>query len=169
MKIRRAYIQDLDELKQIGERTFAEAFSSDNTFENMTVYLNKEFSTEQLSQALADEHSEIYFVAFEGNTIGYLKVNFGPSQTDIKDVNALEIERIYVLKEFHGKNVGKMLYDQAIEIAHRRKSEYIWLGVWEKNPRAIRFYEKNGFVAFDKHIFSLGEDKQTDVLMKLGL
>jgi hypothetical protein len=108
-------------------------------------------------------------VELDGKTIGYLKVNVGESQTEIKDKNTLEIERIYVLKEFHGKKVGQILYDKAIELAKDKNIENVWLGVWEENPRAIRFYEKNGFVAFDKHIFKLGNDEQTDIMMKLKL
>ena len=74
-----------------------------------------------------------------------------------------------MLKEFHGKKVGQFLYDKAIELAKEKNVDYVWLGVWEKNQRAIRFYEKNGFVIFDKHIFKLGNDAQTDILMKLTL
>ena len=96
-------------------------------------------------------------------------MNFGQSQTELQDDKALEIERIYVLKEFHGKNVGQILYNKAIEIAKQNKADYVWLGVWEENPRAIAFYKKNGFVEFDKHIFKLGDDEQTDIMMKLKL
>jgi diamine N-acetyltransferase len=71
-----------------------------------------------------------------------------------------------VKSTYHGKKVGQLLYNKALEIAKRQKKSLIWLGVWEENPKAIRFYEKNGFVAFDKHIFKFGEDEQTDVMMK---
>ncbi|MBP7822091.1 MAG: GNAT family N-acetyltransferase, partial [Saprospiraceae bacterium] len=101
--------------------------------------------------------------------IGYLKLNFGSSQTELQDEKALEIERIYVSKEYHGKSVGQLLYDMAIQIAKQKNADYVWLGVWEENPRAINFYKKNGFVAFDKHIFKLGDDEQTDIMMKLKL
>ena len=73
------------------------------------------------------------------------------------------------MKKFHGENVGKSLYNKAIQIAKNKKAKYVWLGVWEHNPRAIRFYQKNGFVIFDKHVFIVGEDEQTDLLMKLML
>jgi len=101
--------------------------------------------------------------------VGYLKLNFGSSQTELKDDRALEIERIYVLKEFHGKSVGQELYEKAIYVARQKNADYVWLGVWEQNPRAINFYKKNGFIEFDKHIFKLGEDEQTDIMMKLQL
>jgi ribosomal protein S18 acetylase RimI-like enzyme len=169
MKIWKVSINDIDKLREIGKMTFAETFSSDNSEENMMEYLENGFSTEKLKTELTDKNAEFYFAEFDGKVIGYLKVNVGQSQTEIKIKNALEIERIYVLKEFHGKKVGQILYEKALQLAKEKKVEYVWLGVWEQNPRAIRFYEKNGFVEFDKHIFKLGNDEQTDIMMKLKL
>ena len=169
MKIRKVNIQDIEKLKEIGKLTFAETFSSDNSEEDMQKYLEEGFSTEKLKIELTDKNGEFFFAEFDGKVIGYLKVNYGQSQTEMKDENALEIERIYVLKEFHGKKVGQILYNKAIELAEEKSVEFVWLGVWEHNPRAIRFYEKNGFVAFDKHIFKLGNDEQTDIMMRLKL
>ena len=71
------------------------------------------------------------------------------------------------MKEFHRKSVGQLLYDQAIKIAKNKRIDYVWLGVWEENPRAISFYKKNGFVEFDKHIFRLGDDEQSDIMIKM--
>ena len=122
-----------------------------------------------MTREVKNENSEFYFAKIDNEVIAYLKVNYGESQTELKDNKSLEIERIYVSKEFHGKNVGQLLYNKAIEVAEQRGSEYVWLGVWEQNPRAIRFYEKNGFAVFDKHIFKLGNDEQIDILMKLKL
>ena len=147
MTIRKVNIQDIEKLKEIGKLTFAETFSSENSEEDMREYLEEGFSTEKLKTELTDENAEFYFAELDDNVIGYLKVNFGQSQTEIKDKNALEIERIYVLKEFHGKKVGQILYDKAIELAKEKSADYVWLGVWEQNPRAIRFYEKNGLQA----------------------
>jgi len=169
MNIRKITVKDIHELIKIGKQTFTETYSSDNTKENIVAYLENGFSIEKLKAELNDQNSEFYFAELDNQSIGYLKINLGQSQTEIKDIHALEIERIYVLKEFHGKKVGQLLYDKAIEIAQNKEVEYVWLGVWEKNPRAIRFYEKNGFVAFDKHLFQLGNEKQTDILMKLKL
>ncbi len=87
----------------------------------------------------------------------------------MRDDNAVEIERIYVLHDFHGKGVAQRLYDKAIQVARLKHADFVWLGVWEENPRAIRFYQKNGFVVFDKHTFLLGTDEQTDLMMKLVL
>ena len=135
----------------------------------MDKYLQEAFSLEQLRAELTNKNAAFYFAVMQNKPIGYLKVNFGSAQTDIRDEHALEIERIYVLQEFHGQKVGQQLYEKALAIARQKNMDYIWLGVWEKNARAIRFYEKNGFVAFGKHEFMLGNDEQTDILMKLQL
>jgi ribosomal protein S18 acetylase RimI-like enzyme len=169
IEIKKITINDIDLLQKIGRETFYETFSTSNTEEHMQNYLAEGFSTDKLKDELNDDNAEFYFAKIENKVIGYLKLNFGTSQTELKDDKALEIERIYVLKEFHGKKVGQLLYDKAIEIAKQKKAGFVWLGVWEENPRAINFYKKNGFVEFDKHIFKLGEDEQTDVMMKLKL
>lgn len=169
IEIKRVVLNDIDQLQKIGRQTFYETFSEDNTEENMTKYLDERFSFEKLTTELNDKNAEFYFATLDKKVIGYLKLNFGQSQTEIKDDKALEIERIYVLKEFHGKSVGQLLYDKALQIAQQKETDFVWLGVWEENPRAINFYKKNGFVKFDKHIFKLGNDEQTDIMMKLKL
>lgn len=161
--------EEILQLQEIGRQTFYETFFESNTEENMKSYLENGFSIDKITTELNNETSEFYFAKLDKEVIGYLKLNFGQSQTELKDDKALEIERIYVLKEFHGKKVGQILYDKAIEIAKKKNSDFIWLGVWEENPRAINFYKKNGFVEFDKHIFKLGNDEQTDIMMKLKL
>ena len=166
---RRITLNDLEKLQEIGRKTFEETFSESNSEVNMSNYLEDSFSKEKLTAELQNKNSEFYFAILEDQVIGYLKINFGESQTELKDKNALEIQRIYVAKEFHGKSVGQILYDKAIEIAKQKASEYDWLGVWEDNPSAISFYKKNGFVAFDKHVFRLGDDEQTDIMMKMKL
>ncbi|RZJ68576.1 MAG: GNAT family N-acetyltransferase [Flavobacterium sp.] len=160
---------DAAALQSIGRETFCETFAAVNTEENLKQYLETSFSDEKVTAELNDENSEFYFAVAENRVIGYLKVNFGESQTELKDNRSLEIERIYVLKEFHGNGTAQLLYNKAIQVAQRLDAEYIWLGVWEENQRAIRFYKKNGFKAFDKHIFKLGDDTQTDIMMKLNL
>jgi len=169
IQIQKITLSEIDQLQKIGRQTFEETFSESNSEENMKTYLEEGFSKEKLTAELHDTNSEFYFATLENEVIGYLKINFGASQTELKDSKALEIERIYVSKEFHGKSVGQLLYVKAIEVAKQKAAEYVWLGVWEENPRAISFYKKNGFVEFDKHIFKLGDDEQTDIMMQLKL
>lgn len=153
-------------LQQISRQTFAETFAASNTEENMKKYLEEVYSLEKLAAEIADPNARFYFAREGGEVVGYLKLNGGNSQTELKDERALEIERIYVLSSWYGKQVGQLLYNKAIEVARELNADYIWLGVWEENQLAIRFYERNGFVAFDKHIFRLGDDEQTDIMMK---
>lgn len=158
--------EDIGQLQKVSKQTFWETFSASNSEENMTNYLEESFSVEKLTDELNNEHSDFYFALLDEKVIGYLKLNFGQSQTELQDNKALEIERIYVLQEFHGKKVGQVLYEKALQIAGQVNADYVWLGVWEENLRAIGFYKKNGFVAFDKHIFKLGGDEQIDIMMK---
>ena len=169
IEIKKVFITDLNKLQNIGRQTFRETFSEDNTEADMKNYLDESFSNDKLTLELNNQHSEFYFAELDTKVIGYLKINDAQAQTEDIDQRSLEIERIYVTKEFHGKHVGQILYDKALQIAKQKHLEYVWLGVWEKNTRAINFYKKNGFVAFDKHIFKLGNDEQTDILMKLKI
>lgn len=167
--IQKVTLNDVNQLQKIGKLTFSETFSGDNSEEDMKKYLDENFSIEKLTDELNNKSSEFYFAKLEDSVIGYLKLNFGESQTELKDNKALEIERIYVPKEYHGQSVGQILYEKAIQVAKQKDTDYVWLGVWEENLRALSFYKKNGFVEFDKHIFKLGNDEQTDIMMKLQL
>ncbi len=158
---------EVEHLQYISRQTFAETFSGSNSKENMDKYLKENLSIEKLSEELNNENSHFFFIKDGERNIGYLKLNMGPSQTELKDETALEIERIYVIQEYQGKKVGQQLYDKAIQVAKEKKAQYVWLGVWEENHKAIQFYNKNGFEVFDKHVFVLGDEKQTDLMMRL--
>lgn len=165
INLKKVVEHEISLLQHISKQTFLETFSDSNSEENMKKYLEEGFSVEKLTAELNNPDSEFYFALFNKEVIGYLKVNFEISQTELKDDKALEIERIYVLQEFHGKKVGQILFEKAINLAKDKSCDYVWLGVWEENERAISFYKKNGFIEFDKHIFKLGDDEQTDIMM----
>lgn len=169
IKLERVELKDILELQKISRQTFFETFSTQNTEEDIQKYLKESLSLEKITSELNNDGSDFYFALLDKDIIGYLKLNFGDSQTELRDSKALEIERIYVLKEFQGKNIGHLFYEKALEVALRLKVDYIWLGVWEENSIAIHFYKKKGFVEFDKHIFKLGNDEQTDIMMKLKI
>lgn len=160
---------DLGELQKLARQTFLETFAPVNTEENIQDYLQNGFTDDKLLKEIANPGSSFYFAKLNGKSIGYLKINFENAQTELQDSDALEIERIYVLQEFHGQKAGQFIFGKALQIAKNHGLKYIWLGVWEKNEKAIKFYEKNGFIPFDKHSFVLGTDIQTDVMMKLIL
>lgn len=167
--INKATAEDLDVLQSLGIQTFSETFAEDNTEEAMKKYLEESFNTEKITSELNNPDSFFYIAWEEDNPVGYLKVNSGKAQTELQDETSLEIERIYVKKSHHGRKVGQLLYDQALDTARQLDKSYLWLGVWEENLRALQFYRKNGFVEFDKHIFRLGEEEQTDLMMKKTL
>ncbi|MEH3114407.1 GNAT family N-acetyltransferase [Pedobacter terrae] len=168
ISIEKVTTNDIQKLQEIGRSTFYEAFADVNTEDDMKDYLEKSFSEKKLKTELNNKDSQFYFARVDGSVVAYLKINFGQAQNEKID-NAIEIERIYVLKAFHGKKVAQALYQKAIDIAYEQQAACIWLGVWEENHRALRFYDKNGFKAFGKHAFWLGNDKQTDLLMKKEL
>ncbi len=158
--------EELASLQEISRLTFVETFTASNTAADMARYLDENVSTPQLAKELADPES-VFFFALSGDTVvGYLKLNTGNAQTELKDQDGLEIERIYVLQAYHGRKIGQVLYEKSVQVALAQKRTYIWLGVWEHNTKAIGFYNKLGFVAFDQHIFRLGDDEQTDIMMK---
>ncbi len=167
--IKKVTLDNIDQLQKLSKQTFFESFSPGNTEENIQKYLDEAFSVSRLTDELNDNNTAFYFAILEDQVIGYLKLNFGPSQTELQNDKAVEIERIYVLNAFQGKRVGQALFGKAIEIAREKGADYVWLGVWEENLKAINFYKKNGFVVFDKHLFKLGDDEQTDLMMKLEL
>ena len=135
----------------------------------MRQYLYKAFNEQMISQELKNENSQFYFAYVKNDLAGYIKINTGSAQTEPHKDPALEVERIYVLQPFQGQKVGQQLLGKALQIAKKHKAQYVWLGVWEHNHRAFKFYQKLGFVKFGQHPFMLGQDRQTDHLMKLML
>ncbi len=156
-------------LQELAIKTFLETFSDENSAENMQQYVLKSFSLEQLGLEISNTKSEFYFAKYNLQIIGYVKINFEDAQTEMFDIEAIELERIYVLQSFLSKKVGRQLFEFVKEIAIRRQKKYMWLGVWEHNLKAIDFYKKNGFQVFDTHVFTLGNENQTDLMMKLAL
>lgn len=169
IEIRKISLSDIGSLIEIGKQTFIETFADKNSEENMRIYLKEGFNTKKLLEEINNPETIFFFVSANNKDAGYLKLNWGQAQTELKDTRSLEIERIYILKEFQGRGIGQILLNQALDIARQSELDYIWLGVWEKNHQAIQFYKKNGFIEFHKHIFKLGDEEQTDIMMKLDL
>lgn len=166
---KKATISDLIQLQEISISTFTETYASLNTEENMELYITESLSRSKLFSELENVHSEFYLAYLEFIIIGYLKVNFPLAHSEIMDNDSLEIERIYIQKSFQGKGYGSTLIQKAIEIAKSKNFNKIWLGVWSKNKKAIRFYENMGFTEFNQHVFKLGEDEQLDLLLELNI
>jgi hypothetical protein len=165
MHIVKATLSDVDELVRISRKTFHDAFHHLNSQSNMEAYMNKAFTRERLSAELANPNSSFYLVKNDHDIMGYFKVNCGDAQTEFRDNGSMEIERIYIDAEHQGQGLGTEMINHVKVMAVEKGVRYIWLGVWEKNPDAIRFYERNGFDVFSSHEFVMGDEVQIDKLM----
>jgi len=162
-------IKDLEKLVEISRITFINAFEKDNNPEDFNNYINTAFGVERIKTELLNPNSKFYFAYFNNELIGYFKLNENNAQTEQFNQNTIELERIYILNKFQGKQLGKQLLFKIISIAKAKQVSFLWLGVWRKNTGAIRFYKKYNFKKFDTHFYYIGNDKQTDWLMKLNL
>ena len=164
--LRRCVPDDLSTLVSLSRETFSDAFAADNSPERMDAYLAEAFDEDGIRECLSDDRISYYFAYCDGELAGYLKLNEGDAQTDIHDPASMEVERIYVLRRFQDRGLGGRLIDAAAEIAGERGKDYLWLGVWERNDGAIRFYRRHGFREFGTHMFDLGGEPQRDLLMR---
>jgi diamine N-acetyltransferase len=165
INIKKCTLEDLHILQEISYETFNETFKHQNSPENMNAYLEKAFNLNQLEKELSNSSSEFFFIYFNSEVAGYLKINTNNAQSEELGNESLEIERIYIKNKFQKKGLGKHLINKAIKIAIERNKKKIWLGVWEKNEKAIGFYKKIGFVQTDTHSFYMGNEEQTDFIM----
>ncbi len=169
LTFRKCTMNDLQQLQDLSKKTYRDTFGGFCSKEIMQAYLSEAFRAEKISQELNNPCSAFYFAYDNESLAGYIKVNDFPAQTDINDKNSLELERIYLLLAFQGRGYGKELLDKAVCIAAQKRKKYLWLGVWEKNLKAIGFYSKNGFYRSGEHVFVMGNEQQHDYIMKKEL
>jgi len=162
-------VEDLDVLVDISRDTFVEAFEKDNDPEDFWNYINDAFNENIIIEQLLNVNSEFYFVYLKNVLVAYFKLNKREAQTEQFAKKSIELERIYVLRDFQSQGIGKRILLKIIDIAILSKSTFIWLGVWQKNVKAVKFYETYGFKKFGSHPYFIGKDKQTDWLMKKRL
>jgi diamine N-acetyltransferase len=169
MNIRHANVKDAALLSELGAKTFYDTFARDNTLENIKQHLENSFSPQIQFNELSQPNI-IFLIAEDGETaIGYAQLILDGTEEYIKGGKPLEIRRIYASQGYIGKGVGKELMKASLTEAQQRGCDCVWLGVWEKNPRAIEFYKKWGFVEVGTHVFTVGDDPQTDFIMELML
>lgn len=166
LTLRFASPSDAELIADISQQTFYESFIADNRPEDMDKFLTEQFTRGKLMMEVgAKDH--IFILAYDGEEIaGYVKLRDGKVPDTLDSAKALEVARIYCLKEKIGKGVGRLLMQKSVDIAKEKDKDTLWLGVWEKNTRAINFYYRWGFEKFDETDFLLGDDVQRDWLMK---
>jgi diamine N-acetyltransferase len=165
IKIKKCTLEDSRKLQEISYETFNDTFKDQNSPENMNGYLERAFNLKQLEKELSNIFSQFFFVYFNNEVAGYLKVNTNDAQSEEMGDESLEIERIYIKNKFQKHGLGKYLLNKAMEIAMERNKQKIWLGVWEKNENAIAFYKKMEFVQTGAHSFYMGDEEQMDFIM----
>ena len=161
--------KDLHLLLKLSRETFIDAFEKQNNPDDFQDYIKKAFSLSTLNKELNNPDSHFFFVFSNQKLIGYFKLNEFNAQSELKEKEGIELQRIYIINEYQRKNLGSQILLKIIEMAGEKEKEYIWLGVWEHNLDAIRFYNKQGFIKFDTHPYYIGRDKQTDWLMRKNL
>ena len=165
IKIRKANLNDVQQLQKLSIQTYNDTFKEQNSAENMKAYLDKAFNLPQLNKELTNNSSFFYFVHLNENLAGYMKLNINNAQSENMGNDSLEVERIYIKQQFQKHGLGKFMLNEVIKIAKEKNKQKMWLGVWEKNENAIRFYEKMGFVQMGVHSFYMGDEEQTDLIM----
>ena len=169
VEIRPALWDDLSELRRIAIETQLDTFGAANTKENMDAFIRDQYSLVQFQKEAAEPNS-ICYMAWEGaEAAGFSRLRSTDEVEKLLGKNTLELHRLYVTKSFQGKKVGAQLMQESIEYARKKGYDWLWLGVWEHNLKAQDFYRNWGFIRFSEHIFQMGEDAQTDWLLKLKL
>ncbi|MEJ0033174.1 MAG: N-acetyltransferase [Bacteroidota bacterium] len=170
MIIRELTAADLPELLSLAIKIFRDTFTLDNTPEAMEGFIASDYTIEKFTREFYEPGSKYFFVCDDdGKAIAYMRVRKNPEADHFLGSNNIEIQRLYVDHAWHGRKIADQLMHLAIDIAKENKHDWIWLGVWEHNPRAQRFYQKWGFERFSEHDFYMGEERQTDWLMKKDL
>ena len=164
--IRRAGIADAALLAELGARTFVETFAADNRPEDIAAYLATAFGPEQQADELTDPHSTFLIAEVDGVAAGYAKIHPGRTPERVTGERPIELVRLYVSQVWLGRGVGAALMRDCLGEARRAGYQTLWLGVWERNNRALAFYRKWDFREVGKHIFQLGDDPQIDILME---
>lgn len=163
--IRQATPDDATLLASLGATTFNESFAADNTAENMALYLEKAFGEDVQRRELSDPARTVFFAEQDGRVVGYAMLHDGLAPASVGNGDALEIARLYSVKRTIGMGVGATLMQRCIDEAAARAKQALWLAVWGRNARAIAFYQRWGFIEVGSKTFTLGRDRQTDLIM----
>ena len=163
--IRIANLSDAKALSSFAEATFRDTFAEENSVENMRVFCEANYSEAIQATEIANSRMATLLCEENNQIIGYVQLQWSTTPACVKAKKPGEIQRLYVAKEWHGKNIAHRLIEASLNEMADRHSDVVWLGVWEKNPRAIAFYQKLGFTTVGDHIFQLGSDRQRDIIM----
>lgn len=168
--IRQASIEDAARLSRLAAITFRDTFEVGNTPEDMERYLTEAFTPHRQAAEISDPDSTILVAEHDDSSdtaefMGYAHLVSGSSPEAVTGRSPIELKRLYVARAWHGRGVAQALMDAVLSAARARGAKTLWLGVWERNPRAAAFYEKYGFTRVGEHSFLLGTDVQADCVL----
>ena len=169
IEIREAEFSDVAAIREVAIQSYVDTFAEVNTPENMATFLNDAYSQQKLEQEFHEPRSLLYLACAGTRMAGFLRLRKSAEVEYKLGSNTIELQRLYIHKDFQNQKVGKMLMQKAINYSIASNFEWIWLGVWERNFNAQRFYEKWGFEKFGEHVFQMGDDPQIDWLLKKKL
>lgn len=168
--IRLATVADAESLARLARRTFSDTFGADNSPEDLALHLDRAFTPAQQARELADPAARTLLLHVGPTLAAYAQLRRGPAPECVASALPIELWRFYVAKDWHGQGVAQALMQRVVAEARELRADAIWLGVWERNPRAIAFYGKAGFVDVGSHVFLLGNDAQTDrIMVRVGV
>jgi diamine N-acetyltransferase len=166
ISVRQASVADVDTIVSLGRKTFVETYGDTNEKEKVSAYVDKMFNHETIEKEV-NTFGERFFIAYVGDLpVGFTKLSENKIPKGLNGKKKIQVERIYVLKEYQGFKIGTELIEKVVTVAKEEEYKVIWLTVWQKNNKAVQFYQKAGFVIYDTDTFQFGDELHDDFLMK---
>jgi len=169
IRIRKARLEEVEAVRELAIEVYSDTFGSQNSEANLQAFYDESYTLEKFREEFGEPGSALYLALDDLKIIGFLRLRQSKEVEHQLGPNTIELHRLYVHRDYHGTNASRLLMEEAMTYAENGKFDWIWLGVWEKNFRAQKFYTKWGFSQFGEHVFQMGDDPQTDWLMKRPL
>lgn len=164
--IREALVNEIPAMREVAIASYVEKFAPFNTEANMNAFLQETYSLDNLTKEFYQKDSLLLLAFFEGKVVGFVRLRVSDEVNQYLGTNHVELQRLYVHPDFQNRKIGKLLMERALAYAFDKQVDWMWLGVWEKNEDAQRFYRGWGFEKFSEHVFQMGDDPQIDWLLK---
>ncbi len=169
IRIRKAKIEEVPAVRELAIEVYTDTFADQNTPANLQAFYRDSYNLPKFKSEFHEAGATLYLATDELKIIGFLRLRQSREVEKQLGLNTVELHRLYVHRDYHGTSASRLLMEKAMSYAMEKKFEWMWLGVWEKNFRAQKFYAKWGFERFGEHVFQMGDDPQTDWLLKKKL
>lgn len=157
INIQKATVADSELIARIGSETFLESHGHSASAKDIESFITKTYNKEAITTEFKNQNAHYYIILVNGKVAGFSKVEIDAVSPFVQETNITKLQRIYLLKEFYGQNLGAKLFDFNIEFSKKNNQKGIWLAVWVENNRAIKFYEKKGFKIVGDYDFEISK------------